>query len=411
VKKGRRDIDYLWAPCASGVDDDAYCGNVQTNPISGYALDDSQVMDEVLRTVEQGVPVGGTSRQPDFTFVNLHQVDSAGHFFGRGAVYDQAIGLADDEIERLVTTLRARGDWDRTVMIVLSDHAMDQTPTKVDLAGVIEDAGVAEDQFEAVMGDNGMAAHIYLADRESPQRFALAKQIREAVAAHPSVETALYREANAEDGGEEHTLARARPDWHVEGERSGDIFVTAKSGTIFTSPTGTGNAAQGHHGALSTRDNFFAVIGGSDLVRQRTVPGTAAPDFDDTAQNPQQAENVDVAATVMGLFGLAGPEDNAGRFLDEAFDERSLSTLAAPRRPKLRVRDSGRDELLAKLRPKGGAFDLQVRDGKRWEKVLRNSEKTKAKVEGDEGERVTLRARAISAAGVKSDWKTRKAKF
>ena len=411
VNPDRRDIDYLWAPCASGADDDEYCGDVQTNPISGYALDDSQVMDEVLRTIEEGVPVGGEMRRPDFTFVNLHQVDSAGHFFGRGPVYDQAIALADDELERLVSTLRARGDWERTVMIVLSDHSMDQTPTKVNLENVIEDAGVSADQFQAVMGDNGMAAHIYLADRESPQRFALLKRIRDAVAAHPSVADALYREANPEDGGEEHTIAKARSDWHVEGERSGDLFVAAKSGSLFASSTGTGNAAQGHHGSHSTRDNFFAVIGGSELVSRRTVSSPAAPDFDDTAQNPEQAENVDVAATVMGLFGLFAPPDDAGRFLDEAFDKKALADVAVPVRPRLRAKDGGRDELTARLKPKGATFDLQVRNGKRWKKVLRESEKTKVRVSGDEGDRVTLRARTISAAGVPSAWRTKKTRY
>ena len=39
---------------------------------------------------------------------NLPQVDSAGHAFGRGPVYDVAVGMADDEIERLVATPAGR---------------------------------------------------------------------------------------------------------------------------------------------------------------------------------------------------------------------------------------------------------------------------------------------------------------
>ncbi|HEX6652456.1 MAG TPA: alkaline phosphatase family protein [Thermoleophilaceae bacterium] len=31
-------VDHLWAPCASGADDDSYCGQVPTNPITGYAI-------------------------------------------------------------------------------------------------------------------------------------------------------------------------------------------------------------------------------------------------------------------------------------------------------------------------------------------------------------------------------------
>jgi hypothetical protein len=54
-------------------------------------------------------------------------------------------------------------------------------------------------------------------------------------------------------------------------------------------------------------------------VRNQTLSGTRDPLFDDTLSNPGQAENVDVAPTVMRLFGLAAPRDNSGRFLSEAF--------------------------------------------------------------------------------------------
>ncbi len=47
------------------------------------------------------------------------------------AVYDSAISLADAEIERLVTALRQRGEWERTVLILVSDHSMDSTTDKV----------------------------------------------------------------------------------------------------------------------------------------------------------------------------------------------------------------------------------------------------------------------------------------
>ncbi len=410
VDPDSRDVDYLWAPCASGPDDDEYCGQVETNPITGYGLDDAQVMDEVVRASTEGVPAGGAMERPDFTFVNLHQVDSAGHLTGRSAIYDTAVGMADDQIERLVTTLKSAGEWERTVMIILSDHAMEAVPTKVNLESVIEDAGVPADQFSAVMGDNASAAHIYLADRESDARFTVAKQIRDALAAHPSVADALYREPNPEDGGNAHTLAGERPDWHVEGERSGDIFVDAKAGTIFGSSSSINNFASGAHGSSSTRDNFFAVLGGSPLIRQGAIAGAAAPNFDDTADNPEQAENVDVAATVMGLFGLFAPDDNAGRFLKQAFDKKLLKETAKPETPKLRIKGGG-GKLTLRFRPEGGLYDLQLRDGGGWDKLLKKSSKEKLKVRGEKGEKATFRLRSISAAGVKSAWRKATARF
>jgi len=61
------------------------------------------------------------------------------------------------------------------------------------------------------------------------------------------------------------------------------------------------------------------VVGGSDLVNQRSIEGAQDPLFNDTERNPAQAENVDVAPTVMRLLGRAAPAQSQGRFLAEAF--------------------------------------------------------------------------------------------
>ena len=309
----RLDVDHLWAPCASGADDDDYCdSDVPTNPISGYTLADSFVMDEVIRTIEEKVKSRGELRRPRLTFVNLPQVDSAGHAFTPSAPpYDEAIALADDEIERLVGTLESEGIWDRSVLVLLSDHSMDTAPTKINPSSVFDEAGIPSDSYLPVDGDNGSAEMIYLADRRDAGRHELLKQMRDAILAEPGVAEALYREPNPEDGGNEHTSAAAHPSWHVSGTRSGDLFITSEPGYSFADPDLSSNPFPGGHGAPQTRDNFLAVIGAPDLVRQGTVEG------DGRARNPI---NVDVAPTVMELLGLQPPADNRGRALRLALD-------------------------------------------------------------------------------------------
>jgi hypothetical protein len=68
----------------------------------------------------------------------------------------------------------------------------------------------------------------------------------------------------------------------------------------------------------------MAVIGGAGIVKQATVPGEALPGYDDTAQNPGQSENVDVAPTIARALGFEAPDDNQGRALTEAFNAASL---------------------------------------------------------------------------------------
>ena len=390
----QRDVDYLWAPCSSGADDDDYCGDVPTNPITGYAVDDAAVMDEVIRTIDRGIGAE-PRRRPDFTFVNLQQIDSAGHATGTNSgLYDTTIAMADEQIKRLVDTLKERDEWDRTVLMLLSDHSMDSTPKKTNLTGSLTGADIPEDRFMVVQ--NGSVDAVYLADRTAPDRFELLKRLRAAALGTPGVVEALYRESNPADGDGAFTLDGAHPGWHAAGERSGDLFVTHESGGAFTDPSFSSNPLPGNHGGPQTRDNLIAVAGGGGYLRQQRVDGTAGPLFDDTETNPQQAENVDPAPTIMGLLGLAPPRDNAGRFLAEAFDLSALPGRGAPAAtPKLRVKRLSCRRLRVTIRPRTGRHDLRV--GKK--RVLRDSPRSRVRVRVKPRRRVRLRATLRAASG------------
>ena len=415
VNPERRDVDHLWAPCSGSLEgDEDYCDeDADTNAASGYTLEDGVVMDEVLRTMEEGIDgPGGEKRRPDFTFVNLPQVDSAGHAFTPGSAYDTAIALADMEIERLVTALKERGEWERSVVILLSDHSMDSTLTKTRLSDVLEGQGIDESTYTVI--GNGNAAMLYLTDRTSPDRFELLARMRAAALTSPNIAEALYREPNPQDGGEQFTIGGVHPGWHAAGERTGDLLVMHAPGGAFLD-TGEGSnpltdvvpSLPGQHGASQTRDNFFAVIGGGPFVRTRALAGTQAPDYDDTLGNPGQAENVDPAPTVMGLFGLTGPADSRGRFLSEAFALRALPGRAKPAKPRLRVRARGhrggdrcrKRRFRALLSPKGGTFRLRVASRGRRRTIARATQRSRVKFRLREGRRWKVIARSRAASG------------
>ena len=347
---GRYWADYLWVPCEEPGDDTPYCKQVAVNPVTRYAADDSIVMDEVIRTARQ---------QPaDFTFVNLPQVDSAGHATGTGPAYDQAITLADGQIRRFVESQRELGRWgSRTVLLVMSDHSMDTTPEKTGLADRFSTAGIPSDAYTVVQ--NGSTSLVYLSNRRDPGRFELLKRMREAAvgpgnaAAEMSgsgpISEALYREANPADGGAANTLGAVHPNWFLEGSRTGDLVVNHRPGGAFNDPI---NPLAGNHGGPQTRDNFMAVVGPASIVQQKVLEGEARPGFDDTAQNPEQSENVDVAPTVARLLGLREPADSQGRVLGEALLPSGL--------PPVRGGGAGaREKLKMTIKPK------RVRRGRR----------------------------------------------
>jgi hypothetical protein len=422
------DVDHMWAPCSRSANvegEQAYCRQVPREEFLGYALNDTIVMDEVLRTIREGV--GPTRRRPDLTFVSLHTVDSLGHAMGADAAYDEAIAMADAEIKRLVGELRERGEWGRTVMIVLSDHSMETVPERSEAADMFEAAGIPQDRY--VILQNGSVDMVYLANRRAPDRFALLKRMREVALASGRIQEALYREPNPLDGRMANTLDGAHPDWHAAGPRTGDLYLTHRPSGRFLDPVASANPLaplefllQGSHGAPQTRDNFFAVIGGGDFVVHQDRHGRRAFLFDDTAQNPGQAENVDVAPTVMGLFGLRAPDDSAGRFLGEAFDGRRMPGFTAPQRPRLRVerlpdrrrrgaRAAGRARARAELRlqryratwsPGGGSYDVAINMGRRARLRLAATRRTSLVFTRPQGRSLRVYLRARSASGARS---------
>lgn len=331
----RFDADYLWTPCLEPSDDVPYCKQVPNRGFDEYSILDSTVMDEVLRTTAQGVPGDGKTfmggnRRPNLTFVNFPAIDNSGHATGAGPEYDNAIVRADQQVQRFVEQQKRLGLWDRTVMVLLSDHSMDSTPQKTSLDARFRAAGISSGDYDIVQ--NGSAALVYLTNRTDDKRFAKLKAMRAAAVqgapaiqpfGPPAVE-ALYREPNPEDGLTANTLDSVHPGWRLAGPETADLVVTAASTTSFNDPI---NPLAGNHGGPQTRDNFLAVVGGSPMVNQRVVEGAQDPLFDDTLRNPAQAENVDVAATALRLLGRPAPAQNQGRVLEEAFDPGRLAAI------------------------------------------------------------------------------------
>lgn len=340
----RYDADYLWTPCpdpqGSG-ERPPYCDDAPAaRPTDSYALDDSDVMNEVMRTVREGVrgdgktfarPTTGDAKRPQLTFVNFPAIDSSGHASGADAgVYNQMISDVDGDIARFVAQQKQLGLWERTTMVVLSDHAMETTGQKTTLGRRFQAAGVPSSAYTVIQ--NGSAALVYLTNRQAPQaaRDDILKRLRAAaldggpaatVPNGPAAVEALYRQPNGADGGDANTLGKVHPGYRIAGARTGDLVVNAAVGAAFNEGS-VGNPLPGNHGGGQTRDNFLAVVGGSPAIRQGTITGVrAAPFFDDTLNNTTSAENVDVAPTVMRLLARPAPAQSQGRFLAEAFDE------------------------------------------------------------------------------------------
>ena len=163
---------------------------------------------------------------------------------------------------------------------------------------------------------NGSADHIYLADRTRRRSGTrCSSRCAHRRSPTPGVAEALYRKPNPLDGGRSHTSAR-RPRAGVGGQRSGDLFLTAEPGSAFS---GAGSQLEPTGREPRRVADARQLPGRGRRLRSSTrarSPATGAR---------QRPVNVDVAPTVMRLFGMHPPADSRGRVLRAAFQPHALS--------------------------------------------------------------------------------------
>ncbi|HYB99564.1 MAG TPA: alkaline phosphatase family protein [Candidatus Limnocylindrales bacterium] len=254
----------------------------------------------------------------DFLFINLGDVDRSGHIdtsgpYGPPNARYAALADTDTQFAELIQALQDAGRWERTVMLVVSDHGMDWS-TPFDFVNLSPD--LPEGLFAIQAGGTGS---IYLVDATDPLRDQKLADARALALAHEGVAAAWYREPNPLDPGADTVL----PD-HLAARHAnfGDLIVMAADGWRISEPSSSSNPLPGNHGHKTTLHNTFIVGGGVPFVIAQTV-GDPDGNADHFLRAAEQSENIDVAATVGWLLGL-DVGDMDGRPLTESF------TLAAP---------------------------------------------------------------------------------
>jgi hypothetical protein len=269
---------------------------------------------------------------PQFAFVNLGDVDRSGHADESGvsaatgggvsAFRQAALEATDAQLGLLVDDLKQSGSWDRTVLIITSDHGMDwgpqnqyaQTLEALTPAGYRAGNDAQSSDYTAVGGGGSELFYVYHQSDLAPMARILCGAdgvafvaTREPVGGSPA-------------GCEGTTLAAAG----IDHPRSPDIEVFMEPGW-HSSPGGTGvNPLPGNHGHSITQHQTLLVAGGHSLLDDPdSVPGATVFDpavrpFAPPADGPG---NLSIAPTVSALFGIGSPAGGYdGAPLAEAFE-------------------------------------------------------------------------------------------
>lgn len=285
---------------------------------SGVTLDQF-VMDQTIDLVK--------TEDPDFTLINMGQIDGFQHVFGpRSPEAIGAVRNADLQIGRLIEVLKETGKWEHSILFITADHSfaeLNGTGDSVDVGGkrvaqpitgqVTGSRVILSERF-VNSGIKGFVAHggsagIYLNDPSdaslAAQLAANARTMKDTLGR--DVVTAAY--CRIPSGG----CPEIPAEWGLSHLRAGDVFLTTDDQHIFqVSRSEANTAVTGHHGGPSALPVPLIVASGGPYVN------------DDEVGTP--VLNASIAPTISWIYGIDAPDSTpfpgAGkgtRVLSEAF--------------------------------------------------------------------------------------------
>ena len=245
-------------------------------------------------TMDAYLKFGLDRLKPDVTMMWLNDPDGTAHANGMGAELTRtSLAMVDSGIGRVEDALRAKGQLDRTNIIVTSDHGFSAHTGTLRLQQIVgaKDAVIAE-------------GAIYLRGGNDPARLAA---IVAALQRRPEVGAIFTRAARSgsPEGAVPGTLSFDVARWaHA---RSGEILVSANwsdeaNKTRFAGTTTQGGIAG--HGTSSPFDIHNTLI-------------AAGPDFRERTTSRVPTGNVDLAPTLLHLLSLPAPATMTGRVIRE----------------------------------------------------------------------------------------------
>lgn len=235
--------------------------------------------DEVLRR-----------RRPRHAVLWMSSPDKAGHQSGLGSPkHLEALATADRCVRQVVETLAAEDpNFDRTLLIVASDHGMETIRRLIPVHELLATAGLKESPTsrDVVVAPNGTAGLIFLSEQAMPRRDAIAAWLRQ----QEWVDRVLVGDELATVGVRaEHGLAIAIDMRHVDEPNA--FGVRGLADAVMdpdNDSTGVGGA---QHGGLGPNE-------------QRPFVIVRGPGFPTGVTLPYPARLVDYAPTIMRHHGL-----------------------------------------------------------------------------------------------------------
>jgi predicted AlkP superfamily pyrophosphatase or phosphodiesterase len=242
--------------------------------------------------------------RPNLLLFHLLSTDASNHSYGPGSTGSYvAYGYLDQLVGRFLESVREAGLWERTTIVVATDHGFKKVAkvafpnVALRKVGLLETVGARVTKADAWVQAQGGMAFAYVCD---PARKAeLLPRLREVLSNLEGVERVL-------DGGEGPSLGMPTPEQNAG---MGDLILFAKKGYAFQLPaTGEHETADstgylGTHGYPASDPELDGILIASGYGIRKGV-------------KLSRVSNLDVTPTLSRLLGVESP-GKEGRVLEE----------------------------------------------------------------------------------------------
>lgn len=255
---------------------------------------------------------------PKYTLLWLSDPDKSQHETGVGSPTSlEGIESSDKNLGEVVKTLKDKGVWEKTDLMLVSDHGFSTINRGPNIAGILKKAGFAAttkledpEKGDVMVVGLGGSVLLYVIDHEEEiirgvVRFLQTTDFAGTIMCRTPVEGTFPFEAVGYSGTTNMPDIILSLRWTSETNGFGAPgLLTAASGTI----------GKGSHASLSKFDMNNTLV-------------AHGPDFKKGLVNEVPSGNIDVAPTTLWLLGIKPPESMDGRVLHEALVR---STAPAP---------------------------------------------------------------------------------
>jgi len=254
--------------------------------VADTALIDLFIMDNALKILH--------NEKPDLFFIGLVSTNITAHLYGiTSGELENAVEIIDIQIGKLVEKLKEMGWFDDTLIVIVSDHGMNDRPIGIDVITLLKKAGHSDVVDNVIDFSPGATGGFYLNDTTS----SMVEKTTSALRKIAHVKEAWYK-------------YDPKAPWYVQRfahERAPDILIIPDFDSVTIGEGFTEPKVKVNHGPPYRPDiNIWLIFSGAGVKKLGTVGERldySSRDLISEEEIETLPEQLDVAPTIRAIWG------------------------------------------------------------------------------------------------------------